>query len=338
MLTHLAVLTLITLTATPAVSTASVSTVVIVRPEATDTMLLESFSRLCGELHMYGLKFIVVDGGGPGSSQPGPAARFGPDAAGVVTLLRTPGRVSARIWIAEPASPQESSEITVSIDDADAANLLAIRAADVLRATLRRESAGAEPIPGGRTAAAVGADFGLADLPWDAADPWDLRIGATTLWEVGTLGPGFAPSIEGERRIARRLGVAVMLAAPMAGQSYQSVAASATLRQELATLALSLRVVCGRRINLDVLPSVGAVHLAVRGEASYPWIAQSSSAWAAALSAGSRVELRLTRHLGLDLGLAALWLLPSPVLEVAGASYRMREPQLLATGSIGYGL
>src|SRR6266542_1237424 len=115
-------------------------TIVVVRPDVSDPMLMESFSRLCGELQMYGFEIALLDGKHSASLSLGKqfAEHTGlADVVGGVALLRAPGQASANIWISDATTGKESMRITVSIDDADAPSLLAIRVADLLRASLR---------------------------------------------------------------------------------------------------------------------------------------------------------------------------------------------------------
>jgi len=109
------------------------------------------------------------------------------------------------------------------------------------------------------------------------------------------------------------------------------------MRQELATLAIAWRVLGRQRLTLDLAQGFGFMHLSVRGEAQAPWVAQNASAWAAASSTGGSLGFRLSAHVGLTVSLAAVFLLPRPVLEVADVSYVAHQPLLLATAGFQYG-
>ena len=314
-------------------------TIAVVRPDGSDAMLTESFSRLCGELRMYGLKVTLLDSKSSAAAGDEPPAELGgaAEVIGAVVLVRAAGQASAKIWVAEQAASKPSVRITVSIDDADAPSLLAIRAADLLRASLHdfegMKVARPEPQPGADTVVASS-----ENVPSFAAlDRWSIRGGASMLWETGELGAGFAPSIGLGRRISSRLALALAIEAPVVGQTYAAAAAKAQMRQELATLAIAWRVLARRPFTLDLAQGVGVMHLSVRGEAQAPWVAQTASAWAAASSTGGSLGLRLSAHVGLTVSLAAVFILPRPVLEVADVSYVAHQPLLLATGGFQYG-
>jgi hypothetical protein len=322
-------------------SIADARTVVVVRPDAADAMLTEAFSRLCGELHMYGLEVKLLesaDGGLPGDQQPAEVGGVA-DVVGGVVLSRAPGQAIARIWIAEAATPKESVRITVSIDDADAPSLVAIRAADLLRAGLRDfdrpERARLEP----RSPAASGVSKAMpatgSTMP-DGFERWAIRGGVGTLWETGDMGVGLAAQLGLARRVASRLALELAIAIPVTNQAYGARLATARLRQGQGMLAITWRLVGGQRLVLDVFQGLGAAFLSVRGEALSPWLAQSASAWAAASATGGCIGLRLSRHLDFNISLAAVFLLPRPVLEVADTSYTAHQPLILATGGLRY--
>ena len=323
-------------------SSAGAHTIVVVRPVASDPILTEAFSRLCGELHMYGLKVNVVSGEEGASSWGTQGTETGgsADVIGGVALLRTPGQASAKIWIAEMATGKESLRITVSIDDADAPSLLAVRAVDLLRASLRDVDLAERMQPETRLGATAGVSrSNQAPSPAapDGFDRWAIRGGATTLWETGDLGVGLAVTVGIARRISPRLVLEAAFMATVVGQTYAATAATARLRQELGIVAVAWRLLERRRLTLDLSQGFGATYLSVRGEAQSPWLGQSTSAWAAVSSTGACLGLRLSNHIGLDVALAAVFLLPRLVLEVADVSYELHQPLILATGGFRYG-
>ena len=317
-------------------------TIIVIRPYGSDPMLMEAFSRLCGELHMYGLEVVPLDSEDGASLSDKRLAEVGhpADVIGGVALLRTPGQASARIWITDAATGKESVRITVSIDDADAPSLLAIRAADLLRASLRDfhypEHAHLEAQPGAAPGVSSSIQPPTPATP-EGFDRWAIRVGASTLWETGDLGMGFAANVELARRIFSWLALELEVVAPVTGQAYASTSATAWLREELGFLAVAWRLVGRQRLTLDIVQGFGAMHLFVRGEAQPPWLGQSSSAWAAASSTGGCIGLRLSEHLGLGVSLAAVFLLPRPVLEVGAVSYVAHQPLILVTGGFRYG-
>ncbi len=311
-------------------------TIAVVRPAPSDEVLTESFSRLCGELRMYGLEVTLLDPQPTADSDEPPAALGGGEEfVGAVSLVRAAGQASAKIWIAEKAS--SNVRITVSIDDVDAPSLLAIRAADLLRASLRdfagTEAVHAEPPRAAETAVAGSAN----ERSCSGFDRWSLQAGASLLWETGKLGTGFAPSVRLGRRLTTRIALALSIEAPSMGQSYAVNGATARLRQELGVLAIAWRALGRQRLAVDLFQGLGVMRLSARGEAPSPWIGQSTSGWAGASATGGTFVLHLSARAGLTVALAAVFLLPRPVLEVADASYVAHQPLLLTSVGLQYG-
>ncbi len=275
------------LVATAIGSSAWAHAIVVVRPDASDAMLTEAFSRLCGELHMYGLNVNLADGEDGASSSDKQLAEIGrsADVVGRVALLRTAGQASAKIWITEAATGRESVRITVSINDADAPSLLAIRAVDLLRASLRdvdhpenaqppRPPGAAPDVPSTMRAAPAATVQGFGR--------WAIRGGASTLWETGALGVGFAANVGLARRISPRLALELSVVVPVIGQAYAGTAATARLREELGDSVG--RVAAGRETASDSRYRSG-----LRGRVSFrPRRSPVTVAWAKLFRLGRR--------------------------------------------------
>jgi hypothetical protein len=329
-------------------------TIAVVRPDRSDQMLVEAFSRLCGELRMYGLQVKMLEAIDEAAAadtavQPGKP----PELVGGVSLIRTPGQASARIWVAANAPGKENVRITVSVADADAPSLLAIRAADLLRASLRdlRGTDPAAPTPadkpdkpddGRREAPAKKeADATVTATALTPPTPhhlhrWSVFAAPTALIEIGKLGTGWGATVEARARVSSRLELALAFTAPVRGQSYQVLGATAHVRQELATVAIALRLFTARTLDLDVFQGAGVMHLSVHGEAQSPWIAQDTSAWTAASSTGTTAHLALTQHWELQASAAVVFLLPRPIVDVGDVSYIAHQPFVLVDAGLSF--
>lgn len=291
-------------------------TVAVEPPDQTDQVLVEAFSRLCGELSMYGLDVRAP-------------AQAGSEALGGVSFVRTAGQPTANIWIPAPSAPDRLMRITITVADADAPSLLAIRAADVLRASLRdfRGLVLPAPPPAAATAKAAPPATPTVGRPtW----PWTATASATSLFDPAQLGLGLAPSVEMRRRLGDRLFVMVDVTGPVVGHMVTTNVASARVREVLATAGLAARLAEGPRAALDVFMAVGPAYLSVHGEALPPWTAADSSTWAAISAAGVRVALRLTSRLAVSASSAAVLILPRPVLDVGPDSYAVGQPLILS--------
>lgn len=326
-------------------------TIAVVRPDRSDEVLVEAFSRLCGELRMYGLQVRLLEGADEAaawdtSGQPGKP----PEVVGGVSLVRTPGQASARIWVAANAPGKESVRITVSVADADAPSLLAIRAADLLRASLRElrgtDLATPQATPKPDDASREPAAKMDEDATVTSAAPsptmthhlrrWSVFAGPAALFEIGKLGTGWGATAAARARVGRRLSLALSFTAPVRGQAYEAVGATAEVRQEIGTFAVALRLITAGALDLDVFQGLGVMHLSVHGEAQSPWIAQDASAWAAVSSTGLTARVALTEHWGLQVSAAGLLMLPRPIVDVADVSYMAHQPFVLLDAGLSF--
>ncbi|HSS40644.1 MAG TPA: hypothetical protein VLT58_17895 [Polyangia bacterium] len=291
-------------------------TVAVEPPDRTDQVLTEAFSRLCGELSMYGLDVR-------------PAGTNGSTAIAGVALGRSEGQPSARIWIAAAPATDKVVQITITVADANAPALLAIRAADVLRASLR-DFRGLV-LPGAPPAEAVATAVSSVAGAAAPVRSWTATAAAAALYDPATVGLGLAPSVEVRRRLRGRWSVMLNLTGPVVGHTLVSSAASAHVREALLTGVLALRVAERARASLDAFLALGPAYVAVRGDAQPPWMPDDSSAWAAASAVGARFAFRLTGRLALSASAAALVIVPRPVLDVGPASYAVGQPLLLSS-------
>jgi hypothetical protein len=291
-------------------------TVAVEPPDRTDQVLTEAFSRLCGELSMYGLDVR-------------PTGTDGSDAIAGVALGRSGGQPTARIWIAATPATDKVVQITITVADANAPTLLAIRATDVLRASLR-DFRGLV-LPGAPPAAAVSTAVSPAAHADAPVRSWTATAAAAALYDPATVGLGLAPSIEVRRRLRGRWSVMLNLTGPVVGHSVASSVASAQVREALVTGVLALRIAERARATVDVFLALGAAYVAVRGDAQPPWMPEDSSAWAAASAVGARFAFRLTGRLAVSASAAALVIVPRPVLDVGPGSYAVGQPLILSS-------
>ncbi len=326
---------------------ASAQTITVTRPDRSDQTLVEAFSRLCGELRMYGLQVRLVDGEDTVDMEDSAQAGKPTDAIGGVSLVRTDGEASARIWVAADAPGKKSVRITVSVADADAPSLLAIRAADLLRASLRDlrgTDLGEREAESKTEAAAKPAEKEVAEAApaAEAEQPqpprrfrrWSVFAGPAALVELGGLGTGWGATVQARARMGHRLGLMLAFTAPVRGQTYEAGPATAHVRQELATLALAVRLVASNALDLEVFQGLGAMHLSVHGEAQAPWLARDASTWAATSATGTAARLALTEHVSLQVSAALLFLVPRPIVDVAEVSYMAHQPFVLFDAGI----
>ncbi len=320
----------VVLVGTSAASSAWARAIVVERPDATDQVLVESFSRLCGELGMYGLEVRVVDPADLATPPGATAAREGGpgDVVAGIAFVRSAGQASARIWIESAVDTRETVSITIS-GDANAPTLLAIRAADLLRTNLRDID---------RPIAAVAA------APKDAPPPastrvrrWSLLAGGSALYE-DELGFGLAPTVQIGRRLTDRLALTLDLVGPVGGQSYRLADATARVGAAMASVAVAFRAFERSAVAVEFFQGLGAARLTVHGEAQAPWSAQDASAWVSAASSGARLVVRVAAPIHVSVSLAAVFFLPRPVIDLGNAGHAVGAPVLLSSAGLGLDL
>jgi hypothetical protein len=142
------------------------------------------------------------------------------------------------------------------------------------------------------------------------------------------------PCLDLERHWPSRWGIGLLGAAPVMGQTVSNSSGSASLQQVLLLIALTFRLVGEERLYLDMFQGIGAAHWSVRGEVVAPWTPKDSSGWFAAAATGVRAHLRVSGHVGLSLAIAALFLRPTPIIDLTDQSYRATQPIPLATAGV----
>jgi hypothetical protein len=303
--------------------------IVVERPDATDQVLVESFSRLCGELGMYGLEVRVRDRGDDIASPAAATARGERpvDVAAGIRFTRSSGQVSAEIRIGAGHGTGELVSIMIS-GDANAPTLLAIRTADLLRANLRDID---------RPAADVVAGPGEAPRPAPLVRPWIIFAGGSALFEK-KLGLGLAPTLRVGRQLTARLAMTMDLVGPIGGQIYRSTDATARIGAAMGTLALAFRAFDRRAASLELFQGLGAARLSVHGEAQAPWSGEDASAWVAAAASGARLGFRVTESVRLSVSVAAVFFLPRPVIDVGNVGYSAGGPFVLSSAGLSVDL
>ena len=166
--------------------------------------------------------------------------------------------------------------------------------------------------------------------PVEPGDPLRYNLAS----DLGKVGTGIGPCLSLERHWPSRWAIGVFGTAPVMGQTVSNNHGSASLRQSLGFFTLMVRLVGEERLILHVFQGMGVAHWAVRGEALAPWAPKNSAGWFAAMATGVRAHLKVSRHIGLSLAIAALFLRPSPVIDLADQSYRATQPQPLATAGL----
>lgn len=311
------------------VARASGETVVLVHPSSSDAVVAEIITRLRAELDAAGfdveelVAVTAVDPEEPVNTDDLPRT---PRATIVVT--GEDGVASVDIWAPDP----KTHEMGVRHVDVPpvarqrAASVLAVRAVELLRATLlgppASDAAAGKPEP--KTA--------TSDDERRGRERRRLRfggeLGAAMLYGGHGISPAFAPLLRlqmGTSIWGGRLNVI----APAFGAEASAAGGDANIRQE--QLSLDATVTWPPEGTFAVVGSAGGggYHWHVGGEAVAPNVAHDAERWGGVAQAGAGALVRFGAHVGLLLDAEALWLAPPLVVRVAGAQAgKSGEPTL----------
>lgn len=367
-------------------------TVVLIRPsDDAPALVLEAFNRLHGELELHGFSVRVVAeseaphpvdvgrGAGPRAAEEhrGAGRNAGPRAAeeqrgsrrsamaAIVGVSAQGGSARVDIWLGDPARGQSHRHILQPSSDEDSATLVAVRALELLRASLREESyapsaeaasgtaeAGDAPRRGRAKADATATPrtSSPADVTGERGDGahedtlWVVQLGAA--WAVSmpvggsSWGPELAVGVDGSRWGARLRGLMLL------GGSYEAeprgrfeYRASSVLVEPHWSVVRAPSPVGEARLSL--VAALGATRWAVSGEVDAPFRGRDDAAWTACAGGGSDLSVLLgTSETPLALRLYAsvrvLSHSPAPRVHVADEHVRLAAPLIsVSTGLSG---
>jgi len=307
--------------------------IVLLRPRGADPALSQAFGRLKGELMTYDFEVIVLDAGDV-EPTPRELARAAEQARAVasVSLVRSEGLATADVWISDRVTGKTTMRTIATAVDREASSVLAVRAVDLLRTSLREFPAGEAPPPD-----VVGATPERAPphvRAWAASpmarQPWSVEAAIVLQSTLSKLGSVYGPSVALGYNPSERLGVVLGFQGPLSGGSASSGGASVSLRNEQLFAEMRYRALAGARWSAEVMGAFGAHRLEVEGAAQPPYVGRSDSALAAFAAAGLGFELRLVENAALVASGRAVFIAPRPVVRMAGTELSYGRPALQA--------
>jgi hypothetical protein len=306
---------------------AGATRVVLVRPSEPSALLDEATTRVRAELVAAGFEVDVA------AREPAVDARAQVEAAGAgapsavtLALLDVPGSAAADIWVADRVTGKTLVR-HVDVRDIDARRapaVLAVRAVELLRASLLEASAPEfeaekHPIPPdvARWMAPPARVTPEPQAHAAARARPSFELGAAMLFRERGLTPAFAPLLRvgyGIESVSGRISVV----APAVGASVTTPDGSATVRQELATGELVLGWPRGAPFSVVVSAGGGVHHAHVAGSASPPLVAYEGEHWGAVFDAGLGAVLRLGPATSVVVDLQGLFFAPPLAVQIAG--------------------
>jgi hypothetical protein len=306
--------------------------VVLLRPPASEPVLVDSFNRLVAELqlHHFETQFVAADA----EDDPASALDRAADASNAVAsiaFLTHADTAAVEVRFVDGVSGETTLRRVEVGRTHDAASVLAIRAVDLLRVNLP----GFEPEERPTTTAP-------SREPWRAPEParevavveqrLRLRVEALALFDGPRFGLAYGPAL-GVHYVTGPFEIGLMLAGPLAGADIDTVRGSATVTQELVWLDARFRLVKTRDFSLTLGAGAGAHFLQARGQANAPLLSRDDDLYGAFGAAGLHEELALSRTFALTASVRALVLVPP--LGVAVATERAELGTPLVAASVG---
>jgi hypothetical protein len=296
------------------------SRVALVRSSSSDPVLREASTRVRAELLDAGFEVIEVD------RAPGDPRSEVEDAApasssfATVAMNRATNGAFADVWISDHLTGKTVVRRLEVGAGPNATAVLAIRALELLRASLLEVAAKGPPSEPSMSAPNDVMKWIAPALPPAPATPLlqgsALGLGALALHGLSGIGLAAGPTASFSRGLGPWF-ARVTLAGPLIGPELHTAAGSATIRQELAALAIGW---ASEPKPLGVYAWVGAggFDLHTDGSAASPYRGTSGGVVSFLWTAGIGGLARVGPRIALTADLTAVFLDPQPVVVIAG--------------------
>lgn len=309
--------------------------VVLVPPETKDPVLSDAFNRLKAELNIHDFE-IDVRGASLGPDPTDALTRVAQesDAFASIALLKREDQASVQIWLVDRVSGKATMRALQVEPGTDAANLLAIRAVDLLRASLREFNPNEKPptdvvnVDRRATPAVVQK---LAERP---PPMFWLRADALFVYQWPRLGVSVGPAIGGAFRLGPAAELDVIAAGPVVGAKYDTNEGSSSLRQELAWVEPRWQIVRTRRAMLGAGLVAGVLLLHAQGQPNAPLVAQSANLVGFLGGLGLHSQVELAAGVACELGVKALGTAPRLGVMLDTQQTTLAWPMLAASVGI----
>jgi hypothetical protein len=312
--------------------------VVLVRPQKDDPVLTDAFNRLGAELELHRFEAEIVDRDiGPSPSEALAEIAKSTGALASIAFIHQSDRTSVQLWLADRVSGKTTMRSIDVGSGPDTSSVLAIRAVDLLRASLQEFEPGERPPPDVAGVDPAPVPLAVTELAAEPDDGFLLRAGALSLIEGGSFGFAFGPTLG----IFHRSGILELGlggAGPLVGARYETPNGSATIRQELVWGEGRLRVLDSPAFDVDASIGLGAHFMQADGQAVPPLVSRSDDLWTGFAALGAHGELSLFARVAMGIGARAVGLWPPVGVAVDRQSAVMSPVVLEASATLAVGL
>jgi hypothetical protein len=308
--------------------------VLLARPPASDAAMSEAFNRLRAELLLQDFEVEVLDSAErPLSPEELEEAAQQRDAFAGIALNRHGSGAQADVCIADRVTGKISVRRLAITEGRDSPRILAVRAVDLLRASLRELPPDERPPPDVVGVSAKPAPPALRAFTRRAR--FQLSAAAIALGSAQDISSGYGAGLGIWFYPLPRLALGALVVGPLVGARYRSASGAASVRQELGELRALFNLLSPGRFELGPVLGAGVYHLLAQGEVVAPLSARSAQVWSFAASGGLEARLALGPVLSLGASVHGLLLSPRPVIAVESESEELGQPLLLAALGLG---
>jgi len=307
--------------------------VVLVRPVQSDPVLGDAFNRIQAELRLQLFEVVVIEARGTDPIQSTADAANEQNALAAVSLRKQTGGATAELCIVDRATGKTSLRRLTLEHVADAPAVLAIRAVDLLRASLREFDGPKAAAPEIRDVARV-ADSDVAHVrAWvHSSEPrTSARLGFAWLDVASRVTGAYGIDLRLDYAVVAGVRFGVGLMGPMIGAHFDSPLGRATIRQQSVVLRSAIRLLRARPFELWPNLGLGIYHLDADSEAIAPLVSKRAQIFALLGTAGLAGAIWLLEPIALELEASAVLLTPRPGVAVAEYAVLYRRPLITAT-------
>jgi len=322
---------------------ATTERVVLLRPEAEDPVLLDAWNRLAAELKIHHFDVEVVDSGAAPGERPSVEVELSnvarsESALAALALVQETGTTSVDVWLVDRVSGKTTMRRIAVRPGKDASSVLAIRAVDLLRGSLREYDAGERPPPDVVGVVPGPVPEAAAALSARRAPRTHLFAEALALEEGRDFGFAAGPALGLSYDVADRVGLGVLVAGPILGASIGTPEGRATLQEELAWFEARWSFLRVHRFSAGADVAFGGLLLGATGQPLPPLVGKSDHVAAFLGAAGLYADFGLTPRIAVDVSIRALSTVPRLGVAVDQASHAIGFPFGAASAGMVVGL
>jgi hypothetical protein len=294
---------------------------------------MDAFNRLRAELEIHHFQAEVVS---PSLETVTPddleqiAQQVG--ALACIALMHHGTGTSVDVWLVDRVSGKTTMRRLDVGRTRDAASVLAIRAVDLLRASLEEYEPGERPPP-----EVVGVDPrpvppAVRTLTAPPAPTTSLQIEGLALFNGSELGFCYGPSL-GLHHIWDQFELGLVVAGPLLGASLEGQNGGATSRQEIGWVQGRFMMLRAAPFELGAEAGLGMHFLQAQGQPEPPLVSRSDSIYGFMGTLGAHARLSFSPSAAIGLSLRAIALLPRQGVAVLDQQTLLGQP--LFSASLG---